>query len=59
MTSFTESETDAKICSERNGISVYWRTEVVHQLTDGKSWIFASFERFDGFQIRASKVEEV
>lgn len=43
-----ESEVNAKICIERNGVIVHRGTKIINKFIDGKSRISTSIKRIDG-----------
>lgn len=54
-----QQKVDAKICAQGNGIALHWRAEVVDKSSDGESWIAASVERVDGFQVQSWNEEKI
>lgn len=48
----TEPETDAQVHSERDGVAVHRRAEIIHQFTDGQFRVSSCQQRLDGFTLR-------
>lgn len=48
---FSESEVDAEVRSQRDGISVHRRAEIVHKSANGQLGVLARFQREHGLQV--------